>query len=70
MCYIVIRNTPEGLYPSSAPAVYTTVEEAKVEAVRRMLENGGNQVVFKALSSFQPHASESEPVEDLKQNFS
>ena len=66
--YIVIRNSTEGLYPSSAPAVYPSLNEAKIEAVRRMLENGGNQVVFKAVNSFLPHAVERDPKQDLKQN--
>ena len=70
MCYIVIRTTPEGLYPSSAPAVYPTQDEAKAEAIRRMLANGGNQVGFKALSSFKPNAIEKDPKDDLKQNLS
>ncbi len=63
--YIVVRNTPEGLHPSSAPAVYPSIDDAKAEAVRRTLENGGNQVIFKALSAFHPMPIEVAPSEEL-----
>ena len=64
--YIVIRNSTEGLPPSSCPAVYTDIDEARTEAIRRMLENGGEQVVFKALSAFEPQPYEKGAHEALK----
>jgi hypothetical protein len=68
--YIVIRSEKSGLTPSSSPAVFNTDEEARVEAVRRTLENGGKHVVFKSLTAFHPAPIERDPDEDLKQNSS
>lgn len=61
--YIIVRNDGEGLSPSKRPAVHLRRDEAVAEAVRTMLENGGQYVVFKAITAFEPKAQELRPEE-------
>jgi hypothetical protein len=61
--YIIVRNDGDGLNPSRRPAVHLRRDEAVAEAVRRLLENGGQYVVFKAITAFEPKAHELKPEE-------